>query len=246
MTKALLLGKWLGLLGVCMAVLTVPAAAAEPPQVPAAVVWEGHGQGQIGYLEDGEEVTVLEAGEEYYRIDCYDMEGYIRRALVAEDKDGTCYVNCKEEAEDVFPVTRQQVKDAVALREAVCDTALAQVGVPYVYGGEDPSGFDCSGFVQYVFAQCGLSVSRVVTTQLADGAIVGKEDLCRGDLVVFQNTYVAGPSHIGIYLGDGQFAHAGSGGITVAALDDGYFAEHYLCARRVIAMEVPSIPVGRG
>lgn len=223
-----------------MAALTGWAAAEETAPGMAAIVWDRAGQRQIGYLRDGEQVTVLEGDREFCRVDCYDMEGYVRTELLFVN-DEESYVNCKEGLADVIPVSEQPVKDAVALREAVCDTALAQVGVPYVYGGEDPSGFDCSGFVQYVFSRCGLSVSRVVTTQLADGAIVGKEALCRGDLVVFENTYTAGPSHIGIYLGDGQFAHAGSGGITVAELDDAYFAEHFLCARRVIAMEKPVI-----
>ena len=113
-------------------------------------------------------------------------------------------------------------------------TAKQYLGVPYKWGGTDPSGFDCSGFVYYVLRCNGINVSRTQTAMYAQGTPVAKSNLKPGDVVFFQNTYKAGLSHVGIYVGDGQFIHAPSSGkvVSYANLYTDYYIEHYYGAVR--------------
>jgi len=109
------------------------------------------------------------------------------------------------------------------------------LGCPYVSGGASPSGFDCSGFVYYVLKQLGYSPYRTCEDLNTMGTYVSKENLQPGDIVVFQNTYKAGISHVGIYVGGGQFIHAPNSRsvVSYADLTTGYWANHYYSARRV-------------
>ncbi len=112
-------------------------------------------------------------------------------------------------------------------------SALQYMGVPYVYGGSSPSGFDCSGFVQYVYSQAGISLPRTADVQYYAGTPVNKEDLRPGDLVFFAGDYV-NISHVGIYLRDGEFIHASTTqGIAIDSLDRNYRVEHYAGACRI-------------
>lgn len=112
-------------------------------------------------------------------------------------------------------------------------SALRFLGVPYVFGGTSTSGFDCSGFVQHVFAGLGIGLPRTADAQYDAGrpAVGGPR---AGDLVFF-DTY-GGVSHVGIYLGSGQFVHASSShGVMVSHLSDSYWAARYVGARRMLA-----------
>lgn len=92
---------------------------------------------------------------------------------------------------------------------AIANYALTLVGLPYVGGGTSPStGFDCSGFVQYVFAQNGISVGRTVTSQAYGGAEVSIENIAPGDIIAFSGSYSNNITHVGIYVGGGMFVHA--------------------------------------
>ena len=111
--------------------------------------------------------------------------------------------------------------------------ALRFLGTPYVFGGTSTSGFDCSGYVQHVFAMLGVSIPRTADAQYYAGRkITG--GMKPGDLVFFQ-TYLPGPSHVGIYLGNGKFVHASSHGVMVSSLSDAYWANRYRGAKRMIA-----------
>ncbi len=117
----------------------------------------------------------------------------------------------------------------------IVTTAKKYIGVPYVWAGTTPSGFDCSGYTQYVFRQHGINLSRTTDTQYKEGVYVPRSQLQPGDLVFFQNTYRPGISHVGIYVGDGNFIHASSSqGVTVTSLSNAYWAPKYYGARRVI------------
>ena len=113
-------------------------------------------------------------------------------------------------------------------------TALEFRGVPYVYGGSDPSGFDCSGFVQYVFGQHGTALPREVRDQYRAGRRVDLNNVRPGDLVFFQTTG-RGTSHVGVVIGDGQFVHAPSsrGVVRVERYDGSYWWSRVVGARRV-------------
>ena len=119
--------------------------------------------------------------------------------------------------------------------DKIVTTAKKYIGVPYVWGGESPKGFDCSGYVQYVFKMHGISLNRTTETQYKHGSYVSKSNLKPGDLVFFQNTYRAGISHVGIYIGNGQFIHASSSkGVTISNLSSSYYTSHYYGARRIL------------
>ena len=113
--------------------------------------------------------------------------------------------------------------------------ARQYVGVPYVWAGRSPSGFDCSGFIYYVFDQLGYGLPRMADGQFEVGIPVSRNALEPGDLVFFE-TYEPGPSHVGIYIGNDQFIHAssGAGHVTVTPLNKAYYRERYLGARRIL------------
>lgn len=116
----------------------------------------------------------------------------------------------------------------------VVANSMAYIGVPYVFGGTSPSGFDCSGYVRYVFANAGVYLPRTADAQYEVGTPISQGELIAGDLVFF-STYDYGPSHVGIYLGDGNFINASSSrGVAVDSLYSSYWGSCYIGARRVL------------
>ncbi|SDJ68395.1 NlpC/P60 family protein [Sediminibacillus albus] len=123
-----------------------------------------------------------------------------------------------------------KAKSAIDVAQ-VMKTAKQLVGTPYVWGGDSPQGFDCSGLIQYIYKELGIQLPRTVNelwniTKPVDSPSVG-------DFVFFQ-TYRSGPSHMGIYVGDGQFLHAGeSRGVEISRMDNSYWQPRYLGAKRL-------------
>jgi cell wall-associated NlpC family hydrolase len=117
---------------------------------------------------------------------------------------------------------------------ALSSTALALRGAPYRNGGMDPNGFDCSGFVRYVFGQHGLGLPREVREQYREGQAVDRARLEPGDLVFFSTT-APGASHVGIVIGGDQFVHAPSerGVVRVESLSTQYWAARFIGAKRL-------------
>lgn len=125
---------------------------------------------------------------------------------------------------------------ADAIGDALVAEALSFVGTPYVWGGVTPDGFDCSGFAYFVVNDVlGNDFPRAMTEQLLTGEYVSRDDLQPGDLIFLENTYQPGLSHIGFYIGDGQFVSAVNeeDGIAIRDLTDDYWSARYLTARRV-------------
>lgn len=117
---------------------------------------------------------------------------------------------------------------ASLIAQRLTKSALRFLGVPYVFGGTSTTGFDCSGYVQHVFAMFGIHLPRTADAQFY--AEHRTHQLRPGDLVFFQ-TYDVGPSHVGIYLGHGRFVHASSSrGVMVSSLDDPYWANRFIGA----------------
>ena len=122
--------------------------------------------------------------------------------------------------------------DAATTSE-LTQTAKKYIGIPYKYGGTTTAGLDCSGYTQLVFKKLGYSLNRTAAAQYKQGSAVSKSNLKPGDLVFF-NTTGRTASHVGIYIGDGQFVHAGvSKGVSIASLDTSYWKPKYNGARRV-------------
>ena len=117
---------------------------------------------------------------------------------------------------------------------AVTSEAQKYVGVPYQFGGTTPKGFDCSGFIQYVFNRKGIILPRAADEQYLSGKQISVNSLAPGDLVFFR-TYDEGISHSGLYLGDGYFISATSSrGVAVATMKNGYWHDRYVGANRVL------------
>ncbi len=121
-----------------------------------------------------------------------------------------------------------------AAPDAIVSTALTLRGVPYRNGGSDPSGFDCSGFVQWVFAQNGVHMPREVRDQFEAGIKIGLRDVKAGDLLFFE-TISDGASHVGVAIGGDQFVHAPSsrGVVRIEKFTATYWATRFVGARRV-------------
>ena len=114
----------------------------------------------------------------------------------------------------------------------VITIAESLLGIPYVYGGNTTAGFDCSGFVRYVYMNAGLEITRKSSEDYFLNDTTSVETPVPGDVVFFKNTYRSGISHMGIYIGDGQFIHAGSDGVEVSKLEYSYWKERFVAYKR--------------
>jgi cell wall-associated NlpC family hydrolase len=125
-------------------------------------------------------------------------------------------------------------RSAIPNDQALVATALSFRGTPYRNGGSDPSGFDCSGFTQWVFAQYGIALPRNVEEQFKVGEKIKQDDLKPGDLVFF-HTESRGASHVGIFIADDQFVHAPSskGLVRVEYINSTYWGRRFVGARRM-------------
>ncbi|MET3682292.1 cell wall-associated NlpC family hydrolase [Alkalibacillus flavidus] len=140
--------------------------------------------------------------------------------------------------QNVQLVSKQEVKSQSSSKAStstqngsVIGVARSLIGTPYRWGGTSRNGFDCSGFLQYVYQQNGQHLPRTVNDMWNVTSPVNNPSV--GDLVFFE-TYQPGPSHAGVYIGNGQFIHAGtSTGVTISSLSDSYWQQRYLGARVV-------------
>lgn len=189
------------------------------------------GSSVIDRLKSGEKVEIIGFNCGWYKVTFDGMTGYIRSDLVTllEKPEGN-----RGTAAPVDSGTNSfGSSSASSIGRQIADFAKQYVGYPYVYGGEDPSGFDCSGFMQYIFAQFGYTINRTATAQLQNGYYVEYDALQPGDIVYFGSGSIA--SHVGLYIGDGQFVHAQSSstGVVISSLSETWYASRYLCAHRI-------------
>lgn len=123
-------------------------------------------------------------------------------------------------------------------RKKLLDYAKFFKGGKYVWGGTTPKGFDCSGYVQYLYKKHGVNLPRTAWSQSKKGIPVNKKDLQEGDLLFFLTDKKRGipVTHVGIYIGHGEFIHAASSkkGIIISPMTHGHYADTFVSARRVL------------
>jgi cell wall-associated NlpC family hydrolase len=193
----------------------------------------------LGKTGSGSKVYIIGINNEWFKVIFGENVGYIRSDFV--DLTEIPYENKASKKEPLFFVggkTTGIAPSAAVLRgvdaSGVIATAKKYIGVPYVWGGTSPAGFDCSGFVQFVFRQHGITLPRTSKEQYTAGKSIKKSELKPGDLVFFATDYST-VNHLGIYIGDGQFIHASSSkGITISSMSNSYWLPRYYGARRVL------------
>ncbi|MGN1308064.1 MAG: NlpC/P60 family protein [Faecousia sp.] len=187
----------------------------------------------LDQLKAGEEVEIFGFNSGWYKVRYEGQIGYIRSDLVTllEKPVNNAGRAATSSANGTSSGSASTPTD---LGQQIATYAQQFVGYPYVYGGSSPSGFDCSGFMQYVFSQFGYSINRTATAQLANGYYVAYEDLRPGDIIYFG--YGSTASHVGMYIGNGQFVHAenSSTGVVITDLSVSWYANRYLCAHRIV------------
>lgn len=141
-------------------------------------------------------------------------------------KSATSATNNTSSSSSVKQTSSSTSKSGVNVDKLI-STAKAQQGTPYAWGGASPStGFDCSGFISYTFNQAGKSIGRTSAKGYYDRSISVSNPV-RGDLIFFKNTYTSGISHLGIYLGNGQFIHAGGDQVQITSVNNPYWQKHF-------------------
>lgn len=131
-------------------------------------------------------------------------------------------------------------KSNSSVKQQIVDYAKKFLGVKYVWGGQSPNGFDCSGFVWYVYKHFGYTLERTSSNQSKHGTKINRSDLLMGDLVFFDtNGGNNGVNHVGLYIGDGKFIHASSSSsagkkVRISTLDSGFYYNSFMGARRYV------------
>lgn len=174
-----------------------------------------------------QKVSVLGQSGKWYKISTGKTVGWVRGDFIKIDSNG-----------NINTTIAQNTSYSSSLRNRIVLYSRNFLGTRYRYGGCTPSGFDCSGFTNYVFNKFGIKLERVAADQAKQGVYVSRNNLQPGDLVFFDTdggkNYI---NHVGIYLGNGKFIHASSSrksrAVTISKLE-GFYSQTYVTARRVI------------
>ncbi len=150
-----------------------------------------------------------------------------------QGSDTTATARAERAASPMRRLASGIIQRSTNLAVVLTQHAMRFLGVPYVFGGTSTGGFDCSGYVQHVFAMLGVRLPRTADAQYDAGRRIAG-GMAPGDLVFF-TTYTSGVSHVGIYLGNDRFVHASSSrGVAVSSLHERYWSARYLGAKRFI------------
>lgn len=171
---------------------------------------------KVGSLYNGAVVTIFGTEGTWYQISYNGIVGYVASEYMVE-------------------VSADALVASSAIGSQVVSSAMNYLGTPYVYGSNGPSSFDCSGFTSYIYSSLGYSLNRSANDQLLNGTSIAKSELQAGDLVFFAYNTTKSASHVGIYIGDGQFIHASTNGyqVRIDTLASGHYSDCYVGARRI-------------
>lgn len=208
----------------------------------------------VAQLSAGEKVFIFGFNCGWYKVEYNDQIGYIRSDLVTllekpynnvgstggsyvyEDDDSGSSYDDGYNYDDSYDYDDGSSYDSgsASLGQQVADYAMQYLGCDYVYGGNGPYSFDCSGFVKYIYTQFGYSIYRTADAQYENGYWVSRENLQPGDLVFFSAGDYIG--HVGMYIGNNQFIHAAnaSKGVCITSLDEYWYAVRYAGAKRIV------------
>ena len=204
----------------------------------------------LAQLPKGTVVTVVSENNGWSKVKVSGKEGYISSALLSANKpEVTTSRSIEQQRQDNSETeTKKETQKSKetnnvaatsssgsASGAAIVENAKSYIGSSYVYGGSSPSGFDCSGFTQYIYKQAGVSINRTAQAQYSNGTSVSKSELQLGDLVMFGSSS-SNINHVGIYMGNGKIVHAANSrrGVTTDTINSGYYNNNYVGARRIV------------
>ena len=180
---------------------------------------------KVATLSNGTVVSIVGIDSGWYKVSYNGKTGYVSSdyMLTAKDSAGS-----RGDGTVAAPSS--------SLGQQVVDYAKQYLGTPYVYGGNGPNSFDCSGFTKFVYKHFGYTLNRTATDQLSNGVSVSRSDLQPGDLVFFKYNTSKPVSHVGIYIGEGQFIHASTNTYTVKidSMNSGHYDRVFVYARRIL------------
>lgn len=182
----------------------------------------------LSSLKNGQKVSVIGVSGGWYKATANGKTGYICPDYLTIDGGSTS--NQSAVVGSIVDTT----SSIDGIREDILDFAAQFLGTPYVYGGSTPSGFDCSGFTSYVYKNMGISIARTSSDQRSTTTNISMDELLPGDLVFFGSNDVV--SHVGIYVGDGNFIHSPHTGSVVKydTLASGNYNRRFICGGRVL------------
>lgn len=183
--------------------------------------------------EPGTDSSILDELSADTRVRLLGVEGAWVRVRTSEGREGWV----SRDFAGTGPTQAARSARYAARREKLILASRSKIGVRYSWGGSSDRGYDCSGFVMAMYRKLGIGLPHSSAEQFHVGKPVAKDDLQQGDLVFF-STYRRGPSHVGIYIGEGKFIHASSSrrgrGVKISSLDEAYYARRYIGARRIL------------
>ena len=197
----------------------------------------------LGTYPKGTDMTVIGINNGWYKVKHDDLTGYVRSDYM-DIVNGT-----RASSSTVVTIGASSTPLAaggsaspappanLTLGQQIVEFGLGFLGTKYVYGGMSPAGFDCSGFVTYVYKNFDISLTRTASGQYRDNGVhIEKADLSPGDLVFFSSNGGGGVTHVGIYIGDDEFVHSSRTGIgvVISRLDSAYYVRVWYGAKRVV------------
>ena len=192
----------------------------------------------LGTYTEGTVMTVIGINTGWYKVKHDGKTGYIRSDYMDIISGYSSSAASGSSNSSSGGSRSSPAPDAnIELGQQIVNYAMGYLGSRYVYGGTSPSGFDCSGFVSYVYKNFGYNLTRGATSMYrTNGVSISKSDLAVGDLVFFSSNGGSSLTHVGLYIGDNEFIHAStpSSGVIISRLDSTYYLNVWYGAKRII------------